>query len=414
MTSPSTSLASGFVITPRADEAPRLSWNRPAVPLNHVVVVGSPKGGCGKTSVTLFSATTLAELGARVLLIEATEGQGPLTRAYSPMAAVEDRGLGNHLYQGIGAVKDDMDFAKAYAKVFPIMRQHAKAAMQDMTKVYVTPDQSRSLDFLPCGESMLARVQSMSSMQQRDIRRALLTAFLDAIKAENPEGGWDYIFIDTLPTAESTVTRASIGIADSYALVVDVESSHPLTGFGGIKEEIGIVQASRVAEGKPGEVFRGLILNKIAPPNKRPLVEKVNRLLVAGEQKKAANQGLDVLILAEVPRLSTLTLLGFNYANLRNLQKRYPGGLPEDLNDLTDEDVDNLGLFDHGLTDEGELCETFAGVPILVDKLFGSNKRKILGEAESLYPLLLNLSADKAALYEYIAAMPVADEEGGE
>jgi len=392
-----------FVVTPRSDELPLVAFERSGPPINFKIVTGSPKGGSGKTSSMIFAASTLAAMGARVLIIEATEGQAPLTQAYHPGSFTHEdagmNGLGAHLFQGLAVGRDDSTYDAAYSRYRPAMDRQAKKAIEGLTKISVGPN-GPYMDFMACGEEALAKVQHSPNMQLRHQRRALLAAFLDAIAAAHPDFGWDFIFLDTLPAVESTVTRAAMGVADSYAVVVDVESSHPLTGWGAISEELVAIATAREQEGKSPDTFKGLILNKIGDPKKKPLVEKINRYLIKCERAIAEKNGLRVDILAEVPRLTTLTLLGFNYTAVLALQKRYGANFPSDLDDLTDDDIEAMYNFKAGTNGAQELLEPAAG-PKWIAAHNPAQAKKLDYESQSLIPMLLALAGDEAALDAY-------------
>lgn len=401
-----------FSITPRPDKLPLVSWSpEKGRPQNHVVVIHSPKGGSGKTSTTLFCATTLAELGARVLLVEATEGQAPLTHAFFPASAEvgSEQGLGPHLFHGIAPLHTAPSFATAMKLLLPVMAREAPVALASLRPVYVTPDRKKSLDFLPAGSAQLGLVQQMTVMQDRDKRKALLQAFVDALVAAHPRGGWDFIFIDILPSAESTITRAAIGLADTYILVVDVESSHPLVGFSHINAEIQESITSRKADGRSTEVFKGLVLNRVGRAKSRTYTEKVNRALIAAQQRESEATGRFIPILREIPRLQTLTLLGFNYLAVKALKARYPGGLPDDLDNLSDEDIEVILSFRDGIDANGNDFEAAAGVAWLIEAN-PLQRDRLLKEADSLAPLILAFG-DGSALDAYVAAIPDGIEE---
>lgn len=400
-----------FVITPNTNkEMPDVRWDIPAGnPANHRIVTGSPKGGSGKTSTMVFAATTLAQMGARVLVVEATEGQAPLTQAYHPLSLLDENvgqvGLGSHLYQGLSVGRDESTFSTAYAKYRPVMDREARKALESMGKVYTNPAKSRSVDFLACGEELLARVQATPIMQLRHHRRALFASFLDALAAAHPAGGWDFIFIDTLPAVESTITKAAMGVADSYAVVVDVESSHPLTGWGAIQLELGEISDARHAEGVNPNIFSGLILNKVSTQDsKRPLVEKINRYLIACERKNAEANGLEVPVLAEIPRMTLLTLLGFNYAAVEALTRRYGKSFPEDLDLLTEGDIEAMFRFRVSVDSDEQQMDSAAGLAWLSASLPGHRKR-LEEEAERLIPMLFRLTDNMHSLDEYIDTM---------
>lgn len=406
---------SGFRITPRPDARPLVEWSSTGPSRdNQVIVIGSPKGGSGKTSVTLFCATTLAEMGAKVLLIEATEGQAPLSQAFYPQLSgqEEEAGLGPHLYRASGAINPSHGYLESYRRLQAVMAREAPLALASLRQVRVTPeDDTRAMDFLPAGQGALSVLQSQPAMHQWGPRRALLRSFLDALVAAHPQGGWDFIFVDTLPTAESTVTKASLGVADSYALVVDVESSHPLTGFQGILQEIYHSVEARKEEGLPPSVFKGLVLNKVAGSGRRPLVERINRSLIAARQREAEARGFPIDILREIPRLMTLTLLGFNHLAVQSLSRRYPNGrFPDDLDLLTDEDVDAILNFAVGLGVDGEDIPAAAGVAWVKQSL-KPLKARLTQEAESLAPLILSFDSSGTALGAYLEALPDTEDQ---
>ena len=396
-----------FVIYPQSDALPLVTFEPHPAPANYRIVAGSPKGGSGKTSTMIFAATTLAAMGARVLVVEATEGQAALTHAYHPTSYATSpdgrSGLGWHLYQGLGLAGGERDYASAYARYRGIMDKEAPAALASLGKIRVSPDNDRTLDILPCGEIALERVQSAPAMQHRNHRRALLTAFLDALAAAHPDGGWDFIFLDTLPAVSNTITLAAMGVADSYSVVVDVESSHTLTGWGAISQELLEISREREEEGKDPNIFRGLILNKTGRASDRSLVERINRFLIACERKAAADAGFQVDILAEIPRKLLLTMLGFNYSSILTLSKRYGGALPEDLNTLTDEDVAAMYQFKAGADHDGQTLEPAAGVAWLC-KANPGNRANYIQQAQELLPLLLSLANDDEAMGAYAQA----------
>lgn len=392
---------SKFVVTPAIIKGglPALVFVIAAgvAPRNLVLVIGSPKGGSGKTSITTCAASELARMGARVLLVEATEGQAPLTQAYAWADAQSGVGLGHHLQRLIGMAKDGEDFDQTTARLKKWADQEAKEALGSIRRVSVSPDDpSLGFDFLPCGEGNLAEVATSPKMQQRPIRRALFTSFLQSLAGQRG-GGWDFILIDVLPSAESPIVKAAMGTADSYALVVDTESAQPLPGWGVLMEELVKITEARASEGKDAEIFKGIILNKVN--TSRPtLTQKINSLKIMLRQKEAMDLGVDVPILAQVRKLTSLALLGFNVHALQQLSEAYGGKIPEDLDDLTEQDVTNLLLFEEGLHKSGQDPLAVAvGINWLV-KLLPGSRRTLLEEAAALHPMLLNLAGADDAL----------------
>ena len=111
--------SSFFSVSPSStgDGLPSLAFQIVGAPQNKILVIGSPKGGSGKTSITTFAASELARLGARVLLVEATEGQAPLTQAFAFADADSGAGLGLHLQRVVGMTKDGDSFAQTCARL---------------------------------------------------------------------------------------------------------------------------------------------------------------------------------------------------------------------------------------------------------------------------------------------------------
>ncbi len=401
-------MTSHFAVQPPAstEDLPTLSYVLSGVPRNMVLVIGSPKGGSGKTSLTTFAASELARFGARVLLIEATEGQAPLTQAFAFTDADSGAGLGLHLQRVIGMTKDGETYAQTCARLKGMMSIEAKAALGSIRRVSVSPDDpSIGFDFLPCGEGNLAEVANSSKMGQRPIRRAMFASFVQALAAEH--GGWDFILIDILPSAESPIVKAAMGIADSYALVVDMESAQPLPGWGVLMEELVRIQDAREDEGRSADIFKGLILNKVNPtrPN---LTQKINRLKMRMKQYQAFKEGLEVPVLAEIRNLKSLALLGFNFHAVQQLANAYNGKIPEDLDELTDADVERLVLFEEGTNAAGDPLPVAAGIGWLANLLPGS-RRTLMEEAEVLHPMLLSLAGDTPAREAYNQFLAVTE-----
>lgn len=384
----------------------------PKNPANHRIVLGSPKGGCGKTSTSLFIGTTLAELGQSVLLVEMTEGQAPLSQSFAyeeANAADGGRGIGLTMHRLIGRIRDDEDYTTALRRLLPVARQEAPTLLDAIVSVSIDPDDpTKVMHFCPCAEGALAEVSSSSRMRQRPIRRALLDAILIALaearEARDGIRGWDTIIMDVLPSAESPVMKAAVGVSDSYALLVDMRSAQPLPGWGIIQEEIAQVEAARKAEGKENGIFKGLILNMVAAGSvkKAPRTERINRLKIRLLQRMAQEEGLDVPILADIRILNTLGLLGFNSFALRELTKNYPGGIPEDLDDLTDEDLEKLVCFTSSTSPDGKALEVGTGRAWLA-AMAPSMKKTLAEETNLLMPLILALSNDNEALEAFLS-----------
>jgi cellulose biosynthesis protein BcsQ len=385
---------------------------------NQRIVLGSPKGGCGKTASTTFVASAMAAMGADVLLVEMTEGQAPLTHSFAYnqiMAEDGGQGIGRALYNLIGMVRADDDYRTAYNRILPKAREEAKALLPAIRKIRIDPnDPTRTMDFLPCAESFLSQVANNPRMQQRPIRRAILDALMDALaKARlGAEGrnGWDAILFDVLPSAESPIMKAAMGVADAYALLVDMESAQPLPGWGVIQEELNQIESARKAEGKPTKIFRGLILNKVnASAKKARLTERVNRARINLIRHIAIQGGEPVNVIAEVRHLNTLALLGFNIVALDYLAKAYPGGIPENLDNLTDQDIEHLVVFSSGMDKEGNLLEVGTGSTWLA-AMFPSLRRTLIEEEQRLMPLVLSLAGTEEDLLAYANALPELDE----
>lgn len=390
----------------------------PAQKENLRIVLGSPKGGCGKTATTTFTASALAGLGADVLLVELTEGQAPLTHSFAyDQAVAEDggKGIGLALYNLTGVARSDDDYRTAYNRILPKAREEARELIKSIRKIRIDPaDPSRTMDFLPCAEAFLAQVANNPRMHQRPLRRAILDALLDAL-AEVRMGvegkrGWDTILFDVLPSAESPVMKAAMGVADAYALLVDMESAQPLPGWGAIEEELSQIETARAAEGKSAGIFRGLILNKVNAGSKKPrLTERINRGRISLIRHLAAENGNQVNVISEIRHLSTLALLGFNIVALDRLAKSYPGGIPESLDDLTDKDIENLVLFQTGTDLAGNNLEVGTGSAWLA-AMFPSLRRTLLEEEQSLMPLVMVLAGDQEDLVTYGEALAKSDD----
>ena len=402
--------SSFFSVSPSStgDGLPSLAFQIVGAPQNKILVIGSPKGGSGKTSITTFAASELARLGARVLLVEATEGQAPLTQAFAYADADSGAGLGLHLQRVVGMTKDGDSFSQTCARLKNVVAVEAKSALACIRRVSVSPENpDLSFDFLPCGEGNLAEVATSPKMAQRPIRRAMFSSFLQALAAEH--GGWDFILIDILPSAESPIVKAAMGVADSYALVVDTESAQPLPGWGVLMEELVKIQDARQEEGKAPDIFKGLILNKVNPtrPN---LTQKINRLKIRVKQHQAAEEGLDVPVLAEIRKLTSLALLGFNVRAIQQLSVAYGGKIPEDLDDLSEEDIERLVEFEEGVNHEGDPLAIAAGIGWLANLLPGSRKT-LTEEAKVLHPMLLSLAGDTKALAELFEVLAAEDND---
>ncbi len=408
--------SSHFVVVPPSNQSdmPSIHWRvvDGSLPLNRVLVIGSPKGGSGKTSLTTFAASELARLGARVLLVEATEGQAPLTQAFAFADAYSElgTGLGLHLQRIIGYPKDGETYSQTLARLRGMASIEAGQACGSIRRVSVSPvNPTLGFDFLPCGESNLAEVASSSKMAQRPIRRAMFAAFLETL-AQARGGGWDFILIDVLPSAESPIVKGAMGVADAYALVVDTKSAQPLPGWGVLMEEIMRIQQAREEEGKAPDIFKGIILNKVNL-SRSNFTQKINNLKIRVKQHEAAAEGVDVPVLAQIRELTSLALLGFNVHAVAQLAAAYGGRIPEDLDSLTDDDVHRLVLFEKGLSAEGNPLPVAAGIEWLASLLPGSRKTLML-EAQLLHPMLLELAGDAAAveaLRGYFAVVSQSD-----
>jgi len=363
------------------------------------IVLGSPKGGCGKTAVTTFVSSALAGVGAEVLLIELTEGQAPLTHSFAYDQAVADdggKGIGLSLYNLAAVARSDDDYRTAYARLLPKAREEARELIKAIRPIRIDPnDPTRTMDFLPCAESFLAQVANNPRMHQRPLRRAILDSLLDALAEVRLETtgkhGWDAILLDVLPSAESPVMKAAMGVADAYALLVDMESAQPLPGWGVIQDELVQIEAARKAEGKQGGIFKGLILNKVnSGAKKARLTERINRGKIALIRHLAKQNDTIIEVISEIRHLSTLALLGFNIVALDRLTKAYPGGMPESLDDLTDTDIENLVLFQTGTDLAGNNLEVGTGSAWLA-AMFPSLRRTLAEEEQFLMPLALVL-----------------------
>lgn len=399
-----------FTVTQDNSGNPYIQARTSKTPSNYRIVLGSPKGGCGKTSTSLFLAATLVELGQRVLFLELTEGQAPLTHAFAYQEANKEdggNGLGLALYRLLGGTYAENDYQTTLTRLLPKARTEAQVLLKSIRSVVVDPKNSNKvMHFLPCAEDYLSEVTASNRMRQRPMRRALLDSILIALaEACNEQcgiAGWDTIILDVLPSAESTVMKAAMGVADSYALLVDMESAQPLPGWGIIQDEINQIELARAQEGKQSDIFRGLILNKVSSGARKPhLTERINRLKIRLLQHIANNEGRNLDVLTEIRHLTTLALLGFNSYALAQLAKVYRNGIPEDLNQLSERDIEALVCFTTGTTPDGTVLDIGTGSAWLA-KMFPSLRKILQDEQKILMPLILKLSNDNKAFETYL------------
>jgi cellulose biosynthesis protein BcsQ len=392
---------------------PSIMWQiaPDSIPANRKIILGSPKGGCGKSSLEMLAASELARMGAKVLFIEITEGQAPLTQSFAHSTLDTGVGIGVHLQRLIGLARGGETHSQTMTRLKPAALREAQdlKASGAMVRIGVSPkDPSLGFDFLPCGESALAELATSPKMQERGVRRGVFGALLEAL-AEVYDGGWDFILMDILPSAESVIVRGAMGVTDSYALVVDMESAQPLPGWGVLMGELVQITEARTHEGLDPNLFKGLILNKVKPD--RPgLTRKVNTLKVRMRQAQAEAEGVHVPVLAEVRNMTTLALLGFNTLAVQQLAAHYGGTIPNDLDDLNEEDVSRLTLFEEGRDEHGQGLPVVTGAAYLA-KLFPPLRTILDTETRDLHPLLLNLAGDQEALDALLEAYQASASE---
>lgn len=372
---------------------------------NLLVAFVAPKGGAGKTTCTLLAASSVAARGARVLVVDATEGQGGLSMRLAPEATVSGRP------HGLGAlvryVHDAMDqyTGLPYTKKLQTLRdssvgKHAVLALQEkgevLCRISVDPDSAAAFDFLPCGSTILQKVQQDSTMGEPTTRQIVLQSVLDGLS--EVYGQWDYIFVDVVPNAHSTVLKATMGVADRIAVVIDMKSSMPMAGLEEVMRE---VDAIKIQPHRPNpEILGGLVLNRITRGSSMALIAKIVQLEI-----KAYSQKAEVPILSKIKEMDSLTLLGMNNSAILELEEAFGGTLPSGVLDddhlLTTAQVKAVNRFlSHTGGDPG------IGIRHLAARQLGGMKsslgKSLLREELELLPAVLELIGEEEIAMEYL------------
>ena len=168
-----------------------------------IVAVANQKGGVGKTTTAVNLSACLAELGKKVLLVDA-DPQGNSTSGLG----VKKEGDGKSIYD---VLINDVSVDEA-----------TKDTMIDTLKL------------LPAHIALAGAEVELVNMMARE---QVLKRALNATKAD-----YDYIFIDCLPSL-GLITVNALTAADSVVIPVQCEF-FSLEGYGKLKDTINIVRDS--------------------------------------------------------------------------------------------------------------------------------------------------------------------------
>lgn len=363
---------------------------------NIVLMLVAPKGGAGKTTLTLASAQALAARGARVLLVDKTEGQAQLTMRFAPETMKDPKhpyygmGIGDVIYalaghlHGLGHLSDE-DLTR---ELVPKARKVVQKIKPVLKSLVVDPKTGATLDFVPCG-SLLAAVAEMPIMADLGKRKAVFQAALAALAIECG-GGWDYIFLDVVPSTTSPIVKGALSVATRAAVVVDCLSSCPLAG---LRELYKVASDIKRNSGASEDLIAGWVLNRLPDPRgtKVPLVSKIVRLEI-----QALVQETDIPVLASVKSLDSLAMLGHNQNAVNTLMGAFPGGIPADPGELNAEQMEAVRAFQ--ANDGADLS---VGIRPLIQRSAGS-ARALFREERELMPMVLSLAGESKAAVEWM------------
>lgn len=207
-----------------------------------VIAVGNQKGGTGKSTVSVHLAAALGLMGNRCLVIDLDPASGA-TR---------------HL----GVLADE------FAGTLELLTTD-----EPFEGFVITKDMPRGVELIP------SRPQ-LSDLDSRLSRFADRTRLLDRVMAD-ARGGYDYIILDTAPTAASSTTLSAYGSADWFLLTA---FPHPLS-LAGLSEafrDIGDVRRLR----NPRLEILGVVLTNVDRRARRMQAEVQEALsdVVPGKQ----------------------------------------------------------------------------------------------------------------------------------
>ena len=226
------------------------------------------KGGSGKSKTNLGVACHIAytQPNSRVLLVDACQDQGYL----SAMLAYEKNERGSGLGKIITAYRDGEPHER--------IRDYFKEAL---TPVCVSIKENRTLDFLPAASESLGDL-TLTGWKE-NTRGELLYRFISEIAMD-----YTHIIFDTVPLIRIPTTASVFGLADSIALIVDVQEPGTLAGINGF------VRSSRKYGAKLSGVISNMYDSRIA----------MSRSAKATIDTLCIDAGLKVL--ATIPRSATM------------------------------------------------------------------------------------------------------------
>jgi len=205
-----------------------------------VISVVNNKGGCGKTSICGSLGYALAELGNKILLIDA-DAQRNLTSSF-------------------GLTKQENHFGKAVAKE------------ESLINNYIIQTDYPNIDFIVADVSMGTLDMLMfTKMHRENIVKQILTPVIQA-------GLYDYILIDTNPNL--SILNFNVVNASDYVLVPVQLASFDLEGIGTLLDFIQGIQKFNTKLS-----ILGIVINKYDIRNK-------NITSQAEEQLRAAYNDL--------------------------------------------------------------------------------------------------------------------------
>ncbi len=216
--------------------------------LNKVIVVGSNKGGSGKTTSTASLADCLARKQKRSVLIIDADPQGNISSFFGFLPS-------QNIPNNLASYLTGRYLAATAPNELPPVTYYINPARKYVPRSDKRKDYD-NLDIIPCNGSLTNIYNVLNANANAN---SLFREFFNELRALDK---YDYILVDTKPTIDNTLLQIMFG-AD-FLLVPSTDSKLSFMGANSIGVVYQQVHNQRAAQGDTSNIeFLGMFLNMI-------------------------------------------------------------------------------------------------------------------------------------------------------